>query len=182
MAISLKKYNRALGKLFRKPSILGIIVLFCSITKDIINHEFHERIFESSIIRVVDGDTIILDNVRIRLQGIDAPELKQTCYNKQDGKIWQCGLESRDHLRQLISDKKIACTNEGLDRYKRQLSYCYADTINLNRAMVRDGYAVSYTKFDALFFIDEMIAKSKNIGIWSSDMQHPEEFRKSKKF
>lgn len=107
MAISLKKYNRALGKLFRKPSILGIILLFCSITKNIINHEFHELIFESSIIRVVDGDTVILDNLRIRLQGIDAPELKQTCYNKQDGKIWQCGLASRDHLLQLIGNKML---------------------------------------------------------------------------
>ncbi|MHC0448537.1 MAG: thermonuclease family protein [Candidatus Lariskella arthropodorum] len=156
-------------------------MLLLSIIQDFVNHEFHERVFHSNSANVIDGDTIVLDGVRIRLQGLDAPELKQTCQDKQSGSIWQCGLVAKKHLESLVENYEVSCTNEGLDKYRRQLSYCYANDMNLNREMVRSGMASSYTKFDMLFLADEIAAKLENRGIWSSNFEDPEVWRKSRK-
>ena len=69
------------------------------------------------------------------------------------------------HLIKLVGNKKIVCTDEGKDLYKRHLSYCFAGDLNINKQMVRDGYAVAYSYYDVSFVVDEMIAKVKKRGI-----------------
>ena len=132
----------------------------------------------SDNVRIIDGDTIVLDGERIRLQGIDAPELKQTCKNKESKRIWECGKEATEHLKMLMVGKKINCSDEGKDKYRRQLSYCFNEDININQKMVEDGYAVAYTVYDKSFYIDSIIARLKNKGIWSSDFKEPSKWRK----
>src|SRR5262245_19167959 len=55
------------------------------------------------IARVIDGDTIDVDQTRIRLEGIDAPEAGQTCKRKWFGS-WPCGHEATAALRRLIDN------------------------------------------------------------------------------
>ncbi|MEH6727511.1 MAG: thermonuclease family protein, partial [Hyphomicrobiales bacterium] len=55
---------------------------------------------ESSV-RVVDGDSLAIGQKRLRLVGIDAPELQQTCL--RDGKAVQCGLMAKQHLAALVA-------------------------------------------------------------------------------
>ena len=43
---------------------------------------------------VTDGDTLRIGATRIRLSGIDAPELAQTCTD-QSGREWPCGAEAK---------------------------------------------------------------------------------------
>lgn len=89
---------------------------------------------------VVDGDTIEINGERVRLEGIDAPEVAQTC-SKVTGEPWDCGLEASEVLRALISNKSVSCDRSGLDKYGRTLGICFADADELNAAMVRTGYA-----------------------------------------
>lgn len=83
---------------------------------------------KSRNIRVIDGDTIVINNIRIRLKGIDAPELKQQCKHKHSN---------------LIGNNMVYCSLPERDRYDRLLSYCYANNKNLSLELVRSGYAYS---------------------------------------
>ena len=52
--------------------------------------------------KIIDGDTIKIGDTRIRLHGIDTPELRQTCtLNKQ---IWLCGKQAQQKMKQMIKD------------------------------------------------------------------------------
>ena len=135
-------------------------------------------------LRVVDGDTLVLDGkLRIRLQGVDAPETKQQCADIVNGekKYFECGKVATMRLAQIIGKNKVECTNEGRDKYKRQLSYCYVNGENINRRMVREGYAVAYRQYDSTFALDELIAKIKKDGLWSSEFENPSDWRKKQK-
>ena len=53
-------------------------------------------------IKVVDADTIIFNNEKIRLYGIDAPETKQYCYIEKEA--WPCGKQATEYLKNLLKD------------------------------------------------------------------------------
>ena len=59
------------------------------------------------IATVIDGDTIHIDNNKIRLHGIDAPERKQTCLDGD--KNWECGKQSTFELKKIINDQNVKC-------------------------------------------------------------------------
>ncbi|WPX96887.1 thermonuclease family protein [Candidatus Bandiella euplotis] len=135
----------------------------------------------TTLSRVVDGDTIVLNNEKIRLKGIDAPESKQWCWYIGDHKekiSYKCGVESAKYLSKLIEGgERIECTNEGKDLYGRTLSYCYVGITNINRDMVYKGWAVGYGEFK----VEELIAMYNKAGIWRGDFEMPSEWRKKRK-
>lgn len=138
-------------------------------------------IFVSNEVRVLDGDTIELDKkLRIRFQGMDAPETKQECINRDTKEVWSCGITAKEALKVKIDNNEVSCSDEGKDRYGRQLSYCFVDGINLNAWMVREGYAVAYTDYDYSFILDEFWARWNNKGIWNSEFTEPKVWRKRK--
>ena len=136
--------------------------------------------FISSSVKVIDGNTIILDKLKIRLQGIDAPEMNQNCVLKKNETIEQVciGYKARNKLIKLINGKKVSCTNEGMDNHKTILSYCYVNGINLNKEMVRKGYAYSYKDYDTFFILDQLLAEYLKRGLWQERFDPPWEYRK----
>ena len=86
---------------------------------------------------VIDGDTIEVHGRRIRLEGIDAPESKQTCI--RDGVAERCGQQAALHLSDRIGRLAVACEPTGTDRYGRTLAICSEGGEDLNGMMVRDG-------------------------------------------
>jgi endonuclease YncB( thermonuclease family) len=64
---------------------------------------------------VTDGDTIRMGETRIRLEGIDAPEISQTC-SRSDGTPWKCGQQSKAALIDKIGKQTVSCTITGTDR------------------------------------------------------------------
>ena len=73
---------------------------------------------------VIDGDSIKIDGLEIRLLGIDAVEAAQIC--QRDGSAWQCGAEAKAILADFVDGQKISCSAHGLDIYKRTLATCYS--------------------------------------------------------
>ena len=160
--------------------IISIIILF-----------FFQNIQASEIIgdpKVIDGDTIHIKSYKIRLEGIDAPEIKQKCkkpylqimlFNFQ--KDYYCGLISKKKLTQKIANKRVKCILLGKDRYKRYLAKCFKGTIDLNRWMVRNGYAIAYRKYSKLYVPDENLAKEEKLGLWRGTFVEPEQWRRKNK-
>ena len=139
---------------------------------------FAQTIIEGKA-KIVDGDTIHIGKNKIRLHGIDAPEIKQTCKIKD--KIWNCGIESSVNLKKLIGKKNIKCEVSDIDRYKRYIAECYLNNLNINQYMVRQGWAIAYRYYSKQFIEDEEIAQKQRLGIWQGTFIEPYLFRKKNK-
>ena len=127
-------------------------------------------------IKIIDGDTIHLNNEKIRFKGIDTPELKQTC--NKNNEIIYCGIKARQLLIDKIDKNKVRCVREGKDQYKRTLAECFINDLSLSRFLVREGYAFAYRKYSKKFINDENYAKKNKIGIWSMNFEYPWDWRK----
>ena len=127
-------------------------------------------------VKIIDGDTIHIDNNKIRLHGIDAPETNQTC-TKND-LIWNCGIQSTKFLKKLIGNQEVTCITSGKDKYKRYIGVCYRDSLNLNREMVLNGWAIAYRYYSLDYAKEEEQAKLDKVGIWSGEFEDPYLFRK----
>ena len=147
--------------------LLGIVTLFllwCNVSL-------------ANNIKVVDGDTIILNGEKIRFSGIDTPELKQTCLQNYE-KV-NCGTFAKNLLIKKIGNNIPKCISEGKDVYKRTLAECFINGESLSKFLVRSGYAFAYRKYSAKFVEDENFAKANKIGMWAMTFQYPWDFRKA---
>ena len=123
--------------------------------------------------KVVDGDSLILEGERLRLSGIDAPELAQSC--TRNGQAWSCGRASRNALRNKLRGQSVTCKSGGFDRYDRWLAVCRAGGEELNAWMVEQGWAVDYGGYAR----EEASARRKNVGIWEGEFENPQEWRQA---
>ena len=144
--------------------------------------EKKERIYIKGKATVVDGDTITINNTKIRFNGIDAPEsyfygMTQYC-EKPNGKIWACGKKATAALKKLIGKHDVECSDEGNDKYGRTLSICYANGVDLQSEMVRSGMAVAYIRYSSRYENEMIEAMTNRTGIWSGDFLDPEDWRR----
>ena len=129
--------------------------------------------------KVIDGDTIHINNNKIRLHGIDAPELNQNCIYKE--KNWECGKNSKKNLLDLINSNQVKCKVNGMDRYKRYIATCFIGHLNINKIMVKEGWAIAYRYYSKDYVDEEFIAKKNKVGIWKGKFIEPYLFRKKNK-
>ena len=127
-------------------------------------------------VRVIDGDTIVINKEKIRFANIDTPELKQIC-SLDDLEIF-CGNLVKIILIEKIGQEIPKCVKESVDKYKRTLAECFVDGESLSIFLVRSGYAFAYRKYSKKFIQDEEFAKDNKLGLWSMEFQYPWEFRK----
>ena len=161
---------------------MRIAILFLIFTSNILAEEI------IGIPRIVDGDSVQINEFKIRLEGIDAPEIKQQC-KKEKLKIssiigytfyknYNCGEVSKENLESKVNRSKIKCISSSKDRYERYLAKCFKDKINLNRWMVRNGYAVAYRRYSKEYVSDEDFARENKLGLWQGKFLRPEKWRK----
>jgi len=126
---------------------------------------------------VVDGDTINISGVLIRLEGIDAPETNQTC-SGANGNQWQCGKSATQHLAVLVKGQTVSCEKTGDDAYGRTLAVCrLPDGSDLNARLVRDGFALAFVRYSSRYIKEEQEAKSAKRGLWVGSFQPPWDWR-----
>lgn len=140
----------------------------------------------AKVLRVHDGDTVsvILHGKRekVRLIGIDAPELDQ--------RPW--GRRAARHLEKLLSTSKWSVSLEfdieRRDKHGRLLSYLWTfDRRLINLEMLKDGYAVLFTLPPNIKYVNELKkaqqeAKRRGLGIWGKNglREMPGEYKKKK--
>ena len=136
-------------------------------------------------LRVVDGDTIVLNGEKIRFSGIDAPESnyrgkEQTCLINET--IIHCGKLSKEFLIKKIGTNKVTCKREKeLDQYKRILAECFVNGESLSKVLVRNGYAFDFVRYsNKKYSEDQEYAKTNKLGLWSMKFEYPWDFRNKK--
>lgn len=123
--------------------------------------------------RAIDGDSLRLGHRELRLAGIDAPELHQTC--QHDDGVYPCGREARGYLDGILARAPVTCTMREKDRYGRDLALCRQGDMDVNAALVREGQAVAYGRFDA----EERQARGARRGVWSGRFERPADWRRT---
>jgi len=146
----------------------------------------------AEVVNVHDGDTITVkqgwQKLKVRLCGIDAPELSQPL-----------GVESRDYLRQLLASagNQVNLYISDTDRYGRKVAELYVPAHNpqqpeeeelLNEEQLLAGMAYLYAKYASRcpngsgFAQMEAKAKQQHRGVWSdSKAMKPWDYRKSQR-
>ena len=125
---------------------------------------------------VADGDTLQIYGTRIRLEGIDAPELEQNCTDVK-GQSWPCGRTATRALRAHIQGHDLKCEPKGLDQFKRVLAVCFMpDGADLNAWLVRQGWALAYGHAQ-IYRPEQDDAQAAKRGIWAGTFTPPREWR-----
>ena len=157
--------------------IFLLAACFSAWSNDIKNNT---EIISTTKVIITDGDTIKFNNKKIRLHGIDTPEIKQLCKNKE-GKDYKCGIKAKLALINLIFNQQVKCNIHGTDKYKRLIATCFVKDININKWLVKEGWALAYRKYSKDYVKEELFAKNNKIGLWEGEFLEPWKWRKFKK-
>lgn len=125
--------------------------------------------------RAQDGDSLLVGATKVRLFGIDAPELDQGC--QRNGQSWNCGTAAQQQLARLASGKMVMCGVVDTDRYGRRVARCSVGATDINRAMVATGFAVAYRHYSTDYVDAEASAKAARLGLWAGAFELPSQYR-----
>lgn len=128
-------------------------------------------------LRIIDGDTFVINNSKIRLFGIDTPELNQF-YGNQSKIILQELFNRYNYTRQLLQ-----CNVIDLDQYNRICAICslsipyQTHKLVLNSELVLLGAGIDYIHHSGgLYSKYELIAKSNRNGLWNYPQHYIEPY------
>jgi endonuclease YncB( thermonuclease family) len=151
----------------------ALIAHYCGFEPDV-----HFKVADRVV--AVDGDTLRSGDTEVRLYGIDAPELYQTCAGP-DGKEWACGREAQLRLKSLIGRYAVDCEPRARDKFNRQVAVCRTSKVpDLGEAMVREGFAINLgggDRGEGPYVDAEIEAQAAKHGIWRGDFERPSEWR-----
>lgn len=128
---------------------------------------------------IIDGDTIEINNVRIRFHGIDAPESEQSCTVL--GKTYPCGQQASEALTNIIGSHPVSCKQKDRDRYNRVVAVCHAAGHNLNGWMTGQGWALAYRRYAKDYVAHERSASAGKRGIWQGEFVAPWDWRRGQR-
>ena len=121
------------------------------------------------VVSVTDGDTVrVLDaanvQLKVRLQGIDAPELGQPF-----------GKASRERLAELVMRKDVVLHEHGKDKFGRTLGWLEVGGADVAAQMLADGLAWHYVKYDHSQTLAEaeQSARAAKRGLWADAKAMP---------
>lgn len=137
---------------------------------------------------VHDGDTFTMSGgKRIRVFGIDAPELLQACradaiHTPGPSPCVPCGELAREALEALVLGKKVTCTDRGKS-YDRVVGECALGNIQIGPWMLTHGWAIAYERFlkkadEPTYLVAQSSAKRANEGIWAITWVPPAQWRR----
>jgi micrococcal nuclease len=126
------------------------------------------RTFDARVVRVADGDTVDavpageLRPIRIRLQGVDAPELGEVFSN-----------EAQVFLRTLVFDQRVRVEGRDVDRYGRLVARINVSGKDASVELLRVGLACQAYARDTALATEEAQARKSGRGFWAATAKKP---------
>ena len=127
-------------------------------------------------VTVIDGNTLEVAGARLRLHGIDAPDLDQPC--RLRGRTQSCGVIARAALMDLTAGAELDCEMRGRDADGRALATCTADGYDVAEGMVYTGWALARTSAPARYHTVQRQAEAARRGLWLGRFTAPSEWRR----
>ncbi|MGJ8621553.1 MAG: thermonuclease family protein [Yoonia sp.] len=128
-------------------------------------------------LRVIDGDTVALGATRIRLFGVDAPEIGQQCFDQ--GRSLDCGALVRDAMKSRFAGSRAVCHRRDTDQYGRDVAVCFVDDQDIGKWLVQEGLAFAYRRYSDVYLADERWAAARERGLWAMQIAAPWDYRAS---
>lgn len=125
--------------------------------------------------RIVDDDSLEISGTKIRIYGIDAPEMGQSCLDRT-GATYACGRLAQRHMEK-VAKGRVTCESIETDRYGRDVAICYAGDTDLGAAMVSSGWARAFLSYSLRYASEEQAARKARRGLWDGDFDDPWAFR-----
>lgn len=126
-------------------------------------------------VTVLQGDTLLLDNVRIHLQGLVSPPRGTVCKDVT-GSSHACGDAAANALHSIINNSPVKCLGTEFNHEGHLRGMCYIGTKNLNGTMVRAGWALSEGRYGRWHESLEKKAKEARAGLWADGSGDPWEW------
>lgn len=128
-----------------------------------------------------DADSLRAGKLRLRLHGIDAPELRQRCFDDA-GQPYNCGQKAKDFLLSILEvGAQIDCHHLDTDRYKRLIVRCFHQGQDIAGQLVRAGWALAYRRYAKDYIAAERHAARSGQGIWQGKFTPPEKWRRQQR-
>ena len=132
------------------------------------------------VVRIVDGDTFWLARLKVRLWGVDSPELQQSCV-AAEGEVWRCGEEARARLRSVVGAGEVRCVVRGRS-YDRVVGRCFVGAEDVGGALVVGGLAVEDARYSGGEYREsEAKARVGRVGMWRGCFTEPRRWRASQR-
>ena len=75
----------------------------------------------------------------------------------------------------------VKCNITDIDIYNRYVAICSTNEINLNKSMVKKGWAIAYRYYSSDYIVEEKYARKNKLGIWKGKFEEPYLYRKKNK-
>jgi endonuclease YncB( thermonuclease family) len=123
----------------------------------------------------IAGDMLRVGGKEILLDGVEAPEVGQSCERK--GSAWRCGIAAKDALAGLVRGRRIACEIVGEADSGLKTARCSAAGSDLAEKLVRGGKVFATGGFMGRYSGAESDAADEKLGLWSGEPERPEDWR-----
>lgn len=149
---------------FYRLTLLVLLVFSFSCVKTGENRSLStEKSITGKVITIIDGDTYDLlteenQTIRIRMEGIDAPERGMAFYRV-----------SKNYLGELCMAQRVRIVQTDTDRYGRVVAWSYLpDGRELGHEMIKAGLAWHFKKYNSDEDLSklEIQARAARIGLW----------------
>ena len=129
--------------------------------------------------RVVTGSTLYIDGLNVKMYGVDAPDISQTCADSK-GRGYYCGREARTWLQNWINNRDVTCHILGKVENGWATGTCFLDNNKYDVAavVVNAGWAVAFTQNTDVYVDYERQAKVNRRGLWAGTFYKPWDWRK----
>jgi endonuclease YncB( thermonuclease family) len=125
--------------------------------------------FDATVVRVADGDSIEIlrpgarDRLRVRLEGVDAPEL---------GEVFS--RDAQAFLRRLVLDRRVRVSGRDVDRYGRLVARISVAGQDASLELLKQGLACQRFATDAVLAAAESRARAAGVGFWAAAAAKPQ--------